>query len=80
MSRRSHEVSAAPPSSPPVIPRNTAARGRSGTGHLCGGAVVEAGSPGLPVTPWLFRGASSLSLICKVGGYDLPHKFVLRLK
>lgn len=34
----------------------------------------------LTVTPCVFHGASSPSLVCKVGGHDLPRKFVLRLK
>lgn len=33
----------------------------------------------LMVTPWVFHGASSRSLVCKVGGYHLPRQFVLRL-
>lgn len=36
-------------------------------------------TPTLMVTPWVFHGASSRSLVCKVGGYHLPRQFVLRL-
>lgn len=76
-----HDVSAASPGSrrsPPETLPHTGVRAQ-------GVRVVAAalGSRVTPitamVTPWVLHGASSLSLDCRVGGYDLPHQSVLRL-